>query len=234
MLYVGTSGYSYPYWRNRFYPEKLPVAKQLAYYATRLNALELNGTFYRFPRVAQLRKAALQTADDFAFSVKAHKIITHTLRLKNAREKIEEFGAIVREGLEDKLKCILYQMPPSYVFSDERLGDVVACLKDDKRSVIEFRHSSWWQDKVFDALKKASIVFCSVSYPGLPADNIRTGRFFYKRMHGVPELFKSAYTIDELTTLHRQLPETDDSFVFFNNTMFEAGYENALFFGQLK
>src|SRR6185295_6324728 len=184
-LYIGTSGFSYPYWKNRFYPEGLPGSKWLQYYATQFNTLELNSSFYRFPKIAHLKKAADQTPDDFVFTVKAHKIITHTRRMKEAGDKIIEFMDIIQEGLGNKLACILYQMPPSYNFSEERLNDIVQHLSFDKRNVIEFRHASWWQQKVYQRLDENHIHFCSVSYPGLPDDNISTGQVFYKRMHGV-------------------------------------------------
>lgn len=233
MLYIGTSGYSYPYWKGRFYPDKLPASKWLAYYATQFNTLELNNTFYRFPTVAPLKRSASQTPADFCFSVKAHKIITHTKRLVGVKDTIQEFMDIIQEGLGHKLSCILYQMPPSYTFSEERLANVVDHLSSDKRNVIEFRHASWWTPSVYAPLRKHHINFCSVSYPGLPVDNIITGDFLYRRMHGVPELFKSPYSEKELTGLYQELPAKKKAFVYFNNTTFESGYTNAYFLKEL-
>src|SRR4051812_8894367 len=97
-LFIGTSGFSYPEWRGPFYPEDLPASKWLSYYSTKFNSLELNFTFYRFPRVKPLKTIYSSTPDNFNFSVKAHRIITHTMRLHNAKSKIEEFMAIVKEG----------------------------------------------------------------------------------------------------------------------------------------
>ncbi len=134
---------------------------------------------------------------------------------------------IVQEGLDNKLACVLYQMPPSYTFSEERLINVVEQLSFDKRNVIEFRHVSWWKQEVYNLLKRYNINFCSVSYPGLPADYIITGNFLYRRMHGVPELFKSSYSDKELADLHHELPAEKNAFIYFNNTMFESGYNNA-------
>ena len=232
MIHIGTSGYSYSYWKNKFYPDKLPPARWLWYYATQFNTLELNNTFYRFPTVAALKKSAGLTPADFAFSVKAHKIITHTKRLVGVKDIIQEFTDTVQEGLGNKLTCILYQMPPSYSFSDERLMNVIEQLSSDKRNVVEFRHISWWQQHVYDLLGKHHINFCSVSYPNLPADNIVTGSFLYRRMHGVPELFKSSYSNEELTDLYHELRTKKDVFVYFNNTTFENGYNNAYFLNQ--
>lgn len=226
MIYIGTSGYSYSYWKNRFYPEKLAASKWLEFYATQFNTVELNNSFYRFPKIEQLKKAAAQTPDDFLFSVKAHKLITHTLRMKNVREKIEEFTGIIHEGLSEKLACILYQMPPSYHYTEEHLHDVITHLSIGQQNIVEFRHESWWKPEVYDQLTQHKINFCSVSYPNLPKENIVTGDVNYRRMHGVPQLFKSSYTSEELTALAAQLTG-GQTFIYFNNTMFEAGYTDA-------
>lgn len=225
-IYVGTSGYSYSYWKNRFYPEKLPTSQWLSYYTTQFNTVELNNTFYRFPTVKNLKKAAHATPDDFKFSVKAHKIITHTLRMKDIKSKVAEFMDIVTEGLGEKLSCVLYQLPPSYSYNEERLHNIVTNISPVSSNVIELRHVSWWNEEVYKVFKKYKLTFCSVSFPGLPEDNILTSNLFYKRMHGVPELFKSSYNESQLQDLTNNIP-TVKSFIYFNNTMFEAGYLNA-------
>lgn len=230
--FIGTSGYSYPYWKNRFYPEKLATAKQLEYYDTQFNTVELNYTFYRFPTLKSLQKATMAVSDGFLFSLKANKIITHTMRMKDVKEKITEFMDIVYEGLGDKLGCVLFQLPPSYSFSEERLNDILNNVEHHARNVIEFRHITWWREDVYKALSAAGLTFCSVSFPGLPEDNIITSEIFYKRMHGVPELFKSSYNDIVLESLADVMAIDKTSFVYFNNTMFEAGYSNALMLKQ--
>jgi uncharacterized protein YecE (DUF72 family) len=220
--YIGTSGYSYSYWKGKFYPDGVPVSKWLEYYSKQFNALELNNTFYRFPTVKNLKKAADVTPDDFKFAVKVNKSITHTKRMQNVNEGVTDFTDIVTEGLGKKLGCMLYQLPPSYSFSVDRLNDIINNVDKRVENVIEFRHVSWWKQEIYDTFKEHSLHFCSVSFPGLPEDNIVTGIIFYKRMHGVPELFKSKYNDKELN-----IPKAGTAFVFFNNTMFEAGYENA-------
>jgi uncharacterized protein YecE (DUF72 family) len=225
--YIGTSGYSYSYWKGKFYPDGVPVSKWLEYYSKQFNALELNNTFYRFPTVKNLKKAADVTPDDFKFAVKVNKSITHTKRMQNVNEGVTDFTDIVTEGLGKKLGCMLYQLPPSYSFSVDRLNDIINNVDKRVENVIEFRHVSWWKQEIYDTFKEHSLHFCSVSFPGLPEDNIVTGIIFYKRMHGVPELFKSKYNDKELKQLAKNIPKAGTAFVFFNNTMFEAGYENA-------
>lgn len=232
-MYIGTSGYSYGYWKGRFYPEGLPASKWLSYYSAQFNTVELNNTFYRFPTPKNLKKAADSTPADFRFSVKAHKIITHTRRMKEVGDKVKEFGDIVVEGLGDKLACVLYQLPPSYAYAEERLEDILtSSVGSTGKAVIEFRHASWWREDVYRALKEGGLTFCSVSYPGLPEDNIVDGIVFYKRMHGVPQLFRSSYSEEQLQRLAKDIPG-GNAFVYFNNTMHEAGYSNAATLRQL-
>jgi uncharacterized protein YecE (DUF72 family) len=167
------------------------------------------------------------TPDDFLFTVKAHKIITHTRRMRDVKEKIAEFMAIVEDGLEHKLRCVLFQLPPTYSFTEERLQDIVNNVTNQSRNIIEFRHASWWTEHVYETLRAHSLTFCSVSFPNLPEDNIVTSDVFYKRMHGVPQLFTSSYSDKDLKKLGKSMPDDTTSFIYFNNTMYEAGYTNA-------
>lgn len=225
--FIGTSGFSYASWKGGFYPTGLKPALWLAHYATRFNTLELNHTFYRFPRADILRKQAAAVPEHFRFSVKAHKIITHTLRLKDSRTKIAEFMQTVDEGLGPKLGCILFQLPASFTYSTENLERVLQNIPPGARQVVEFRHASWWEAEVWNTLAQHRLTFCNVSFPGLPQALHPTGSLFYLRMHGVPELFKSSYPTKELRRLAGHMPQAQECYVYFNNTMYEAGYTNA-------
>lgn len=232
-LYIGTSGYSYPSWKNDFYPGDVPASRQLEYYSSVFNSVELNYTFYRFPTANALEKAAKKVPDDFRFSVKMHRIVTHTLRMKEAKYKIEEFNDIVAKGLGEKLACTLFQLPPSYSFSEERLEDILKNVPHHPHNVIELRHVSWWNEKVFAAFKENHLTFCSVSFPNLPEDNINSGKVFYKRMHGVPKLFESAYSNQQLALLANDIQAAAAVYIYFNNTTFDAAYNNARMLKQL-
>ncbi len=229
-VYIATSGFSYSSWKNSFYPEGLASSQWLSYYSTRFNTLEINSSFYRFPTVKGLKKMADSTPEDFLFSIKAQKIITHTRRMKNAKEKVLEFLKIVKEGLFEKLGCVLFQLPPSYKFSDENLNNILESVPSSSHHVIEFRHASWWDNEaVIQAFKKHTLTFCCVSFPGLPHDFYTTGKVFYLRMHGEPELFKSSYTQEELIQVVKKIPKRiSEFFIYFNNTTFQAGFLNAL------
>jgi uncharacterized protein YecE (DUF72 family) len=102
-VYIGCSGYYYPSWKNLFYPPGLPTSKWLEHYSSIFNSVELNGTFYRIPTLADLQKRAEITPPDFTFSVKMSRYITHQLKLNQATTAIADFIALVKAGLQSKL-----------------------------------------------------------------------------------------------------------------------------------
>jgi uncharacterized protein YecE (DUF72 family) len=228
-FFIGTSGFSYSSWKNAFYPADVPSSKWFEYYCTRFNTVELNNTFYRFPRVATLQRFYERSPDDFIFSVKAHKIITHTRRMKNAREKVDEFLSVVHEGLREKAGPVLFQLPPSFKYTEENINLILESVPQNNLHIIEFRNETWWNRKVIKMLNDNNLTFCNASYPKLPEVFYKTTDQFYLRMHGVPELFKSSYSLPELKKAFKNIPEgVKNVFIYFNNTMFKAGYSNAL------
>jgi uncharacterized protein YecE (DUF72 family) len=229
LLAIGCSGYYYPQWKGTFYPKSLKPAQWLEHYSSIFNAVELNGTFYRTPTLPALKNNYKNTPPDFCFSVKMNKYITHILRLKKSRQEILDFNALLTEGLEDKLRCILYQLPPSFHYTDENLDHILENIPHSPSSVVELRHISWWNKNVYDHFKKVSLSFCSVDHPDLPDDPVTTSSTFYMRMHGNPTLFMSDYSERALRKICRSLPrESSSNFIFFNNTYYQAAHQNAL------
>ena len=110
-LYSGTSGFAYPSWKPEFYPEKLPAKKFLSYYATRLNAVEVNYTFRRLPSAATLENWVNDTPPGFVFPLKAHMRITHILRLKPSEFTEVFFRAIDPLRTARRLGPVLFQLP---------------------------------------------------------------------------------------------------------------------------
>lgn len=227
--YIGCSGYYYSYWKNRFYPKGLQSKNWLQYYSSVFNTVELNSTFYRVPKLSDLKKYVMLTPDDFKFSVKMNQSISHINKLKESKQEIADFQELIQDGLNYKLNYFLFQMPPSFQFNEENLERIIQNIPHTTRNVIEFRHISWWNQHTEHALKNATLTFCNVNYPGLDTYLIQTSPAFYMRLHGNPELFKSAYTKEELKTLYDQFPENCHQYnIYFNNTYYEAGYTNAL------
>src|SRR4051812_34338330 len=109
---TGTSGFSYPAWRGSFYPDKLPAAKMLAFYAGKLGAVEINNTFFRMPRPEVLARWAAETPPTFRFAVKSPRSITHMRRLAGATDAVAQLAQGVR-AFGDRLGPILFQLPPN-------------------------------------------------------------------------------------------------------------------------
>lgn len=228
-FHIGCSGYYYTYWKNRFYPKGVKPADWLSYYSTVFNTVELNGTFYRVPQLASLQKYAAATGDDFSFSVKMNKLVSHVKRLKDCRQEISDFQQLVREGLGNKLRCFLFQLPPSFHYTEENMERILENIPHKKENVIELRHISWWNDAVRKTFSECGYTFCNVDMPGLDSFFMHTSDIFYFRLHGNPELFKSRYNIEELAAYYDQFPKNaQQHFIYFNNTYYEAGYTNAL------
>lgn len=231
--YVGCSGYYYPAWKNKFYPEGLKPKDWLGYYSQVFNTVELNGTFYRTPKPADLKKYYDATPPDFRFSVKMNKQITHLRKLKDTRSLTEDFQDLIYDGLQEKCMHFLFQLSPSFHYTDENLSLVLEALPHRPENVIEFRHISWWNETARQTLSDTGITFCNVDFPGLETFFIHTTSSFYLRLHGNPVLFKSAYEVKVLKQFYQMIPETcSDSCIYFNNTTYEAGYTNALQFQQ--
>ncbi len=226
---IGCSGYYYPNWKNKFYPQGMKPANWLAYYSSVFNSVELNGTFYRTPKLADLKKYATVTEADFKFSVKMSKYISHILKLKDSKQNILDFQALILEGLEDKLSYFLFQLPPSFHYTEENLERIIHNIPHNSHNIVELRHISWWNEEVKTAFKKAGLTFCNVDFPGLESHIMNTSTVFYMRFHGNPELFKSRYEIGELKKYEKQFPDNSKQYaIYFNNTYYDAGYTNAL------
>lgn len=229
-LHIGCSSYSTVSWKNLFYPEDLAKKNWFEFYSQHFKTYEFNGSFYKFPTSENLLQWHDKTPEDFQFSIKAPKIITHTKKMKNSEKEIEDFYQVCEKGLKKKLACILWQFPPSFDFSIEKLEMIIHSVNPGFKNVIEFRHVSWWKSEVINELSQNNIIFCSVNYPRLPDEIFQTASTGYVRMHGNPELFHTQYTKEKIETIYSEInSETfDEAYVYFNNTASTAGIINAL------
>jgi uncharacterized protein YecE (DUF72 family) len=224
---IGCSGFYYPEWKNKFYPAELAQKNWLTFYSSIFNTVELNGTFYRQPKLHALKKNAASTPEDFTFSVKMSRYITHVNRLKD-EQLIHNFQNLIKEGLGTKLAYFLFQMPSSFKYSDENLERIIKNVPHSLMNVVEFRHISWWNATVEEAFRTYGITFCNVDYPGLESFFISPSKTFYLRLHGNPELFVSKYSLAGLKRFIKQFPQDASSYtIYFNNTAREGGYTNA-------
>jgi uncharacterized protein YecE (DUF72 family) len=233
---TGLAAYNNSSWTGIFYPEGLPASGRFEYYCNYFGMYEINATFYRFPTLKSLRAWHAKSPDDFIFSVKAPKIITHLKKFIDCKTEIEAFYAVCREGLAAKLGTVLFQLPPGFSYSPERLTLIVSSLDPAFDNVVEYRHESWWIQEVYDSFRAHNITFCSVSYPRLPTLIIVTTATVYVRLHGVPKLFYSGYSPAELKKLQEAITEAKPrkAFVIFNNTAGTEGIKNTLAFKALQ
>jgi uncharacterized protein YecE (DUF72 family) len=228
---IGCSSYYNKQWQGLFYPEDMPTGKWFEYYCTQFNTYELNSTFYKSPTVKSLQTWYKKTPDGFLFSAKAPKQITHLKKFVDCEQELGDFYSACSEGLADKLACILFQLPPSFSYSEERLALIISSLKPGFKNVVEFRNESWWHDDVFNAFAKSNISFCSPNYPKLPTSVVTTNAIAYLRFHGNPRLFYSEYSNEELKATYEEIVKkenVDEVFIYFNNTASTAGIINAV------
>ena len=201
-----------------------------SYYCSYFSTYEYNGSFYRMPTVSGLEKWYDKTPAYFKFSIKAPKTITHNKKMIDCQQEISDFYSVITNGLKDKLACVLWQFPPGFSYTDERLRLITQHLDNSFKNVIEFRNISWWQQHVFKELATKQLTFCNVSYPGLPTSMVYNTNIAYIRLHGIPKLFYSEYTYNEIEALYSELLKTTviECYVYFNNTASLAGIINAM------
>lgn len=235
-LHIGCSSYYNKLWKGIFYPEDLPGSKWFEYYAQHFSTYELNGTFYKFPTVKGLQTWYKKVPDGFTFSLKVPKHITHIKRLADCDRELNDFYTAVREGLADKLACILFQLPPSFSYSKERLELVLNAANPGFKNVVEFRNETWWRQDVMDVLAQRNIAFSSVNYPKLPTTVMANTALGYIRFHGNPKLFYSQYSEEELQEIYEQImaqSSLKEVYIYFNNTASEAAIINAMYFKKM-
>ncbi len=235
--HIGCSGFHYKEWKEAFYPRGLAQSKWFDYYAQHFNTLELNVTFYRFPTLASLKTWHDKAPEGFCFSAKVPRAITHFKKFEETERMLEDFYGLLKEGLDEKLACVLFQLPPQFSFSKEKLENILRQMNPAFTNVIEFRHESWWRHDVPLMLQKNHVSFCGVSFPRIPFDDtvINTPVCYY-RFHGVPRLFYSEYHNAFLEKIFHQIQENKtvrQAFLYFNNTASLAALHNARYFQHL-
>jgi uncharacterized protein YecE (DUF72 family) len=212
-VFVGTSGYNYPEWRGTFYPEKFSTDKMLAYYAERFPTVEINYTFYRMPTEKLLTGWAAGTPESFSFTLKAPRRITHDSKLQRCEELLEVFCRTART-LGPKLGTLLFQLPPTLKQDVPVLRAFLKLLPEGTRAALEFRHASWFDTEVFDALRSRNIALCVADSEKLHAPVEITADYAYFRLRD--EGYQQA-DIERWAGTIRALQDVADAFVYFKH-----------------
>src|SRR5262245_40466258 len=180
-MLAGTSGYSYKEWVGSFYPEKLPASEMLRHYAQHLPTVEINNTFYRMPAEALLARWAQEVPEGFTFTLKAPRRITHIKRIKGVEADVAEFSRRAN-ALGERLGTFLFQLPPTLRKDLPRLRDFLAGLPAGRRVALEFRHQSWQDDEVYEALRARGAALCCAETDEGASPLVRTSDDAYLRL----------------------------------------------------
>ena len=179
--WIGTSGFQYAEWKGNFYPEDLSAAKMLPFYADRLSTTEINYTFHRIPSGKTITNWKELTPPRFRFSLKAPQKLTHFARLRDCADTMRYFHDVV-SALGEKLGPVLFQLPPNFKKDTILLADFINCFPGGLRAAFEFRHESWFDEEVFDALKSRNVALCLADTEDLATPQVVTADYGYLRL----------------------------------------------------
>lgn len=226
-IHIGISGWRYTPWRGDFYPEGLTQKRELQFASRAVNSIEINGSFYALQTPKRYAEWYADTPEDFVFSVKAPRYITHILRLRDVHKPMANFFASGVLELKEKLGPILWQFPPSFKFDPELFQAFLAELPTDTRQAatlaheheprlngkasiqahgkhplrhaVEIRHKSFAVPEFVEMLAKHGVALVVADTAGKwPYLEDVTAPFVYLRLHGDKELYASGYTPEAL------------------------------------
>lgn len=223
-IYIGTSGWSYNHWKENFYPKEIKSKEWLHYYSSVFSTVEINSTFYRLPSVSTINNWYDQVPNDFLFSIKASRYITHLKWLIDCEESIDFFYKIT-SGLKTKIGPILFQLPPSFKINKERFIEFIENLNMDYDHVFEFRHPSWFVDDIYELMQKRKIALCITDLNGKLSPEVITSHFTYIRLHGPKTAYQGSYGPSKLKLWKKKIENwgSDKSvYCYFDND--EKGY----------
>lgn len=243
-VYIGTSGWQYYHWKNKFYPENLSSKDFLKFYAQHFKTVEINTSFYHLTKKTTFEKWKNEVNKNFVFAVKLYRLFTHIRRLKIKKED----AGILKNFLENtsvlknNLGPILIQLPPS--FKDENLlQEFIKKFKKIAENIfeklpptaVEIRNKNLLKKEVYDFFKKEKIIFTISDSPRWPTKIIKTTNEVYIRFHGKPRLFASRYSEDELKDYVKEIKKLKPKilYAYFNNDFEGYAVENALEFEEI-
>lgn len=235
---IGTSGWSYKEWEGVFYPEG--EKSKLSFYAKYFKTVEIDSSFYAYPKQGMVYGLGRYTPDDFVFTAKLPKLITHDKKLdldKGVRADTLRFLSVMKPLMDKrKLGPILIQLPPSFTYDKDakRLRGYLGGLPGDVAFAVEFRHKSWMRGETWDMLKKNDVAYTIVDEPLLPPDVQITADFSFIRWHGRAERpwydyhYKEAELDPWVPKVKEVAGKVKKTYGYFNNHFHGFAVENAL------
>jgi uncharacterized protein YecE (DUF72 family) len=226
-VWVGTSGWQYASWKQRFYPPKLPQRAWLAFFSARFPTVEVNNSFYRLPSESSFERWRSESTDGFLVAVKASRYITHIKRLTDPKDPVKLFWSRARK-LATKLGPVLFQLPPNFKADLERLEAFLRTLPKTMRPSFEFRDATWENDDVYAALDGAGAAYVLADRPGWRIGDVVTGDWSYIRLHQGRRT-TPFYSRDKLHKWADRIAELParDVYVYFNNDELGAAVKDA-------
>ena len=213
-FWIGTSGYNYPEWKGSFYPEKLPSAKMLPYYAERFSTVEINYTFYRSPNEKVVDGWNKATPDDFKLTLKAPRRITHDRRLRDCGDLVRQFLETAAT-LGPKLGALLFQLPPNLKKDAPLLDAFLDTFPPRVCAAFEFRHESWLDDEIYERLRRRNLALCVADSERLSTPVIVTADYTYFRLRD------EGYTPDDIArwgdVMREKTSACREVFVYFKH-----------------
>ena len=218
---IGTSGWSYDHWTSVLYPPKTPVSARLARYVEEFDTVELNASFYRWPRDATFAGWRQRLPEGVTMSVKAHRGLTHFRRLRGPEPWVERFERCWA-ALGDRREMLLVQVHPELERDDARLDYFLRVMPDWIRVAVELRHKSWDDPGVYALLERHRAAYVVMSGAGLPCVPRATTDVVYIRMHGPTEsMYQGSYSTEQLRWWADHIGSWEDErrrvLVYFNN-----------------
>jgi uncharacterized protein YecE (DUF72 family) len=216
-IWIGTSGYQYDHWKDRFYPEDLPKNEWFSYYARQFETVEINNTFYNLPGEKTFKDWEKNTPEGFCYALKFSRYGTHMKKLKDPSKSVPNF--IERaELLKEHLGPILVQLPPGWNVDVGRLEAFLDAAPEKHRWAVEFRDKSWLCDEVYEVLREHN---AALVVHDMMEDHPRevTADWVYERYHG--DHYSGSYTHQALSASADRYEEYRDDgldvFAYFNN-----------------
>jgi uncharacterized protein YecE (DUF72 family) len=219
-IVIGTSGWQYADWRGRLYPRGLAQKEWLTHYSDRFQSVEVNNVFYRLPEKETFERWAAATPDDFVFSLKASRYLTHVLRLTKPTEPVHRL-LDHSSGLGRKMGPILLQLPANFRADPARLASTLEAFPPKVRVAFEPRHESWYTEEVAAILRQYGAACCLSDTPERKSPLWRTADWGYVRLHQGRAHPAPCYGRTALANWAGRVADlwdrSDDVYVYFNN-----------------
>ena len=217
---VGCSGWQYAHWRGNFYPGELAQTRWFAHYALTFDTVEINNSFYRLPSADTFAKWREQAPKHFLYAVKASRYLTHMKKLKEPEDPLFRFFDNAQQ-LGPHLGPVLYQLPPRFPLNLERFEIFLRALPRGYRHAVEFRDTSWYDERAYALMRRHKVALCLHDMEGLATERVVVGPLIYVRFHHGTKKYGGRYSDARLDSWAEWLAERAgeglEVFAYFNN-----------------